>query len=407
MANLTFGRRLFGRHIFASPVSGSSVSNITIKYKKALVQIIAYAQDGTKTAIFANDVEQTPFVSVDFELLSTGCGSCKLKFNKLPQTTELKYGQRIDIHLFGDWRPWYSGYILTIPAHGGTSESFEITAKGYFDKLKNVLLFEQYENMEVTDIVKDIAQKIEHKTGIKANSSKMHMVNYKISKIVFDGVDAKEALKQLSEFAVDWVYGVDEQRDLFFKIRNDKINEEARFWVGQHLNSFEPTINVDKIVNNAHIKGAGLDDKGESWLCKLQDTESQNKYGIYEAVWTLPTAYTEEDAKRWGQSELDKYKQPIFSAKVKGLNLEYPKPDGEFWVRRLSCDGKAAITDLNGSQRSYPITKIKYTISESKGITCDMELGEPPFKIEKYLKDKERDAKNNELLQQAANKQLR
>ena len=76
-----------------------------------------------------------------------------------------------------------------------------------------------------------------------------------------------------------------------------------------------------------------------------------------------------------------------------------------FWVRRLSVDGQALITDTDGKARKYPITKLKYTVSGDKGITCDMELGEPPTPpISKYLLDIERNARNNELLQQATNK---
>lgn len=104
---------------------------------------------------------------------------------------------------------------------------------------------------------------------------------------------------------------------------------------------------------------------------------------------------------------MEKYKNPVLSAKATGVKLKYPKPDGVFWVRRLSTDGQALITDKEGKERKYPITKLKYTISGEKGIDFSMELGEPPYPpTAKYLLDIERNARNNELLQQAANTQL-
>lgn len=396
--NLIFGRYQFGRYIFASK-TGSKKSKEII-FKPGLAQIIAYDKNGVKTAIFGNNIENSAFSSFNFEIADTGSGPCTITFKKLPSNTELEYHQRIDIHLFGDYRPWYSGYIATIPEEGGTAEEFKVTARGYYNKLEDVTIFAEYEDTEVADIVKNIMQTVEFKTGIKYNASKVTKVGYNISYIKFDGVTAKEAIKQLSEFAQDYVFGVDEYQDAFFKPRNDNINEEARIWVGIHVDAFEPVVNVEKIVNKARIKGAKSADDGDVWIADVEDIESQQKFGIKEKVWTLPTAYSEDDAERWGQSEINRYKDPVKSAKVKGLILEYPKTN-KFWVRKLSTDGKALIYNTKGKSYAYPITKLKYTIDADKGIVCDLELGEQPYQFAKYLYDIERNARNTDLLEQA------
>ena len=156
------------------------------------------------------------------------------------------------------------------------------------------------------------------------------------------------------------------------------------------------------------MKGGAIDSNGESWLAEVQDAESQELYGLSETVLTLPSAYDAADAERWGQYEIDKNKDPKLSAKLGGLILAYPKPDGVFSVRRLTTEGQAAITDLDGTLRTYPITKIKYTVNGDKGIQCDLELGEQPDPpISNYLLALHRNAKNNEALQQAANEQLK
>ena len=410
MNNIIFGTQLYGTFIWGAGAKkkgggGSGGDYGDISYTPDVVQVVFYNKDGTKTAIFGNNTEDNSFSQLQFELTKTGCGGATLSFKKFPAFTEIMYGQRISIHLFGDKRPWYSGYVMTRPDSGGTSDDYKITCCGYFNKLERVLIFGEYANKGIAEIVKDICRQAEKKTGIAFNQSKIYKVGYNISKIVFDGVSAKEALEQLSEFATDYVYGVDEYHEFYFKPRVDEINEEARFWVGNHLNSFIPSQDISKIVNYARIKGATVDGEGESWLATVEDKASQEQYGISEAVWTLPTAYTAKDAERWGQSELDKVKNPKLSAKVGGVELNYPKPDGVFWVRRLSVDGQALITDTDGKARQYPITKLKYTVSGDKGINCDMELGEPPTPpISKYLLDIERNARNNELLQQASNK---
>ena len=95
------------------------------------------------------------------------------------------------------------------------------------------------------------------------------------------------------------------------------------------------------------------------------------------------------------------------SAKVKNISLEYPRVDGAFFVRKLSTDGQAAITDLDGNLTTYPIAKIKYIISAGKGILLEsLSLGEQPFEVDKYLAGLERKTKLAELSQQAAIKSI-
>jgi hypothetical protein len=408
--NLRYGRNIhFGRHVWASPVGvkGGSANVSKIIYLPGLVEVISYKQDGTQSAVFGSDTEESAFSSISFELIPSGCGKATLKFRQYPAFDQISYGQRIDIHLYGDSRPWWSGYVLTRPDAGGTQNEYEITCHGFFNALKNKIIFARYQGWEISRIAADICRQAEP-LGVIVNPSKIYSTSYAVSDILFDGVDAQKCLEQLAEFAADWVYGVDEYREAYFKPRVDSVNEEARFWAGEHLREYIPSLNVDKIVNWAKIKGAKINEEtGDQWLATVEDVESQNIYGRREEVWTLPAAYSAEDAGRWGREEISRYRFPIESAKAAGITLEYPKPGGEFHVRKLSTDGQAAITGLGGEMKKYPITKLKYTIDANKGISCDMELGEQPDILSDWMKKTERESRNNELLQQASNKQLK
>jgi hypothetical protein len=408
--NLLYGRRPNGRWIHAAPIivdTGGVLPDDKINYLPQMYTIIAYKADGTKTALFGAGAEKNTIEQLTFEMVETGCGTLQITFRELPDNAQLGYKQRIDLHLFNDSRPWYSGYIITRPAQGSTDDTFKFTGHGFYNLLEKVYIFKTYEDMEVSRIVADIARQIEKKVGLTYNGNKLINTSYIISKIEFDGVSAKEALKQLADFAIDYVYGVDEYRQLYFKPRNNEINEQARFWVGQHRGKYTSTWDVEKIVNRAYIKGAKVNEEGEQWLATVEDTASQKIYGIQEDIWSLPSAYATTDAERWGQNQIDKYKEPAKSAKMLDIELEYPKPDGSFFVRKLSTQGQAAITDLEGTRHDYPITKLKYTVSGSDDIKMDMDLGEQPFAVNKYFANLDRDAKMAELLQQAATKQLK
>lgn len=409
-SNLVYGRGLYGKSIYAGKLSGGAGENgrgQTLEFYPGQFTVIAYAKDGTRTAIFGNGSEGNALSKLKFDINETGCGRCELTFHKLPDNSSLDYMQRIDIHLFGDLQPWYSGYILTRPIEGTTEDTFTFRGYGYYNKLEYILIFKTYENVDVGEIARDIAIQAERAQGLVYNATKIADVGYRPTKIVFDGVTAAEALETLTDFAIDYVFGVDEYRSIYFKRRNTKINEQARLTVGQHITDYTPTWDASKIVNWARIKSGTIDEDGEQWICVVQDTISQEKYGLRQEIWDLPQAYEVEDAKRWGQNQIAQYKEPQKSAKIKNVRLEYPYPDGTFNVRHMNTDGQAEIRRLDGKAETYPITKISYNVSGSSGIKADLELGKPVFAIDKYLANIERKAKDLEQSQASAIKQLK
>lgn len=404
--NLLYGLRAHGQLIHAGVVGGG-YSDSEIGYLPDVFDVVAYNKDGTKSAIFASGVEDRALEKVTFEIQTTGCAKAEFIFRYMPDAGELYVDQRIDIHLFNDPRPWWSGYIMSCPVSGGTAEKYQFNAQGYYNKLDKIVLFRTFQQMETSDIVARIAREAEIKAGLTYARRKLINTNYEIARLDFDGVTVKDALNQLKDFAVDYIYGVDEYRQMYFKPRSRDINEQARFWVDRHLKKFEPVDDVEKIVNVIIIKGAAIDSSGEQWLATVTDPGSQQLYGIREKVMSLPSAYDQGDAVRWGQNQLENLAKPKESAKVEIGDLSYPRANGSFAVRKLTVDGEAGITDINGVFRHYPITKLKYTISAADGIKCEMELGTQPESIDSYLIDRERAAKSAELLQQASTKQLK
>lgn len=413
MSNIKYGLFAFGRYRFGEPVRvvsvdpGGTLPDDKIAYVPGVYTVIAYAPDGTKTAIFGAGAAENALDRVRFEMVDTGCGAFELMFRRLPTETELNYKQRVDIHLYNDPRPWYSGYVIARPVEGTTATEYVFKGHGYYNQLEKIIINETYEKTEISAIVADIARKIERDCGLVFNRSKIVDTGYTVEKIEFDHITAKEALKQLADFAVNYVYGVDEYRQLYFRPRVDEINEQARFWVGKHVAEYIPEWDVEKIVNRAYIKGGRLDDGGEQWLTTVEDKESREKYGLNCAVWSLPSAYEVADAERWGRNQLKQHAEPVKSAKITGVRLEYPKPNGAFFVRKLSTQGRAAVTTLSGAVHTYPIKELKYEITGARGVSVQMVLGTPPFSVDKYLFNIERNAKIAEMIQQAATRQLK
>ena len=325
MTNFIFGRGLFGRWIFAGPAGageGNSDRGKIHEYYPGQFVVYAYKKDGTRTAIFGGGSEANALNEVTFEITSTGCGQCQLTFYRQPSNTQMDYMQRIDIHLYGDRKPWYSGYIISRPIEGTTDTKFVYKGYGFYNRLENVMLWKTYENTDVGDIVRDIARQVERQTlQVVYNDSKIQSVGYSPTKLVFDGVTVKEALNTLADFAVDYVYGVDEYRCLYFRRRETAVNEQARLTVGKHITSYTPSWDVSKLVNWARIKGGSVDDQGEQWLCIVEDKESQNSYGVHQAVWNLPEAYDAADA---GSGEVRQDQRSPAGVPLPGRDIQRP-----------------------------------------------------------------------------------
>ena len=131
-----FGRSLFGHLIYAGPDQGGagSIDTSVPDFYPGQFTVIAYNKSGTKTAYFGSGAEHNALSKVTFEIGETGCGNVELTFHELPSNAELDYMQRIDIHLFGDRSPWYSGYIINRPVKGTTDTTYTFKGYGYYNQ---------------------------------------------------------------------------------------------------------------------------------------------------------------------------------------------------------------------------------------------------------------------------------
>lgn len=401
------GRFIKGRYIYGKPISVENSTpetpSLTKKgtYRKDTFSTKFYDNENIKVAEIQSNVANNKVVSLTFEENETGCGEMTFVTSEI--LSYIENLQRVDIHLFGDEIPWWSGYILTLPQSGGTDTKFTYKAHGYYNVLEKIMLYETYESKSVSFIVQDIARKLEENYNIVYNSSKLESVTYTVTKLKFDGVTVKDALQDLADFAVDFVFGVDYNRNLYFRSRETDVNEEARLWIGKHISSFEASENVDDIVNSAKVKNSNTTSTS-TWITEVEDTTSQATYGLCQETWSLPSSYDEADANAWATNKMLESAVPVRSATVKNIKLEYKNADGSFNARKMSTIGQAAIHKLDNTTETYPISKLKYTISASKGIELTtMTLGTKEFTLSNYLANIERNIKVNEWLADANN----
>lgn len=401
MSNIMFGRSVkFGRWIFAGPVRTST--SITINYPKIdnHFDLDFYDSSGLRTASISNDMKNSPLLSCEFELDEHGCAAFDFTLAK-DHGINIGYNQRVDVRLFGSISPWYSGFVQERPVEGTTEDTRTYKGYGFFEQLDNVIVESAtYNNTEISAITRDIIQNyIENRTGAHWNSSRVYSTGYTATTLTFDHVSAKDALKQLAEFAVNYVYGVDERRRVFFKARNLSINENSRFVIGYHIDTFKPEEDVTTVVNKVYVKGGSLNNSGSNIMYVCSDADSIAAYGLRAAVLSIPSAYSDSDAARWGENQLSTKKTPQRTAKVDGIHTNVA-------MRNIRPEGCARITSNDGKcVYDYPIKKVKYKMS-GEGIKMTMTLGEYENDVSQVILQMERDAKNAEAISDGNSKQL-
>ncbi len=401
MPSLMYGRPdYYGRRIYAGEGYKGTKNAIILPEIEGHVAIDFY-DAGVKTYSITSDMKDCPLVKLEFEKNENGCAGFSLELQR-GHGIGILLGQRVDIRLLGDNAPWYSGYIQTMPRQAlDTGKTQKYEGYGYFARLEHIIVDKVYEDIEIAKIAEDIIQRNVEGNGPNYNGSKLYFTGYTATKVCFAHASAKDALQQLSEFAVNYVWGVDEYRDVFFKPRREEVNDYVRLWIGEHVEGVETEEDIESVENEIYVEGNVEETDGEGnttttkgILAVCRDETSVQQYGLRSVVKTLPSALKPEDAEQWGSSELATSKDPSRSVSLSGIHPEIIR-------RRISPDGYASITSEDGQTvEEFPIIAVKYSCSKS-GISMEIELGEyKPGFTQAILKMK-RDIVNADLLSRA------
>lgn len=408
--NFVLGVRPLGTRPLAGTIGGGGGAIVLSSFPVIddVFQAWLYDSAGQVVAQLSSEIFQNPLTQMEFEITENGCGAFKIVMPK-NSAVVMTSTQRIDIALFGSQVPWYSGYVLKTPKPGGTNNTIEYSGYGYFQKFEKMVVNKVYESTEVSAAVTDLVNTVINikEPAIRYRSSKIVATDFTLTKLRFDFAYMKDAFKTLAEFAGDYVYGVDELREVFFKPRATTINERSRFWVGQHLHEFVPEEDPTSIVNFFYVRCGDLNDDGTNIYLdaggnpvEFKDDTSIATYGRFEDVLDLPSAITGADIDRWALNQLDQKKNPTARAKAGKFVADIIK-------RNIKPEGMCQITADTGDVYQYPIKSVKYVVAGGKKIDMQLTLGEVPPRIDNYIARMLRDARMAELLQQLNNKQLK
>lgn len=327
---------LWGKYLWGEVKWGGEVAAaLPVLEKNNYYKLLFFSPEGDKIGEISSQTGQNVVNEFDFELNETGCGAFNI--NLTQKIFDLRVGDIVEIYLMGEFTPYYTGYIQKVPEEGKTDKLYKYSGYGLIAKFDEIVIDDTYSSQEVSLIIKDILdnQIIPKKPEIIKNDAKIDITTYTVSDYYFNLTSAKKAISDLVDVAGNYIAGVDELKEFFFKARSTAIQQAAIKAVSKHLTDFSPNQENTEIINRIYVKIGDLT-AGSNYITTIEDLASQNDYGIREGVETLPTTDNAIDAAQWAAQILALKKDPTITATITNINILFLR-------ERIRAEGKARI----------------------------------------------------------------
>lgn len=334
-------------------------------------KLVFYTPADVKLGQISTEVKEGIILTANFELMGLGCGAFSFVVDDYP-SFPISYRTRVDIHPYFDDDPWFTGFVQTLP-QPGKKRPYEYLGFGFFDQLDWITINETYPIQALEDIVKDIIQNtVAPNTQIIYNAAKIEATGYTTQGVIdLYVVSAKEAMEDLAVLASGFEYGVDNDREFYFRPIDTDVH--YAYWAGKHFQNIEIMENPHKVRNRLFIKVGLIQGTGFGWVKEgtniigyEEDTDSINEYGLRELLVTAPSLLKIADARIWAQQLLTKTAVPEIKAKIKNVLFDETKA-------KIDARGKTRITTDDGTEYELFIKRAEYSMSP-QGILGALDL---------------------------------
>ena len=367
----------------------SKITTYTYPLGDVGTKIIIYSTSGVKIWECSDEIGKNIIKKLSFVLTENGCAEFSFVLNEKPPV-EILDDYRVDIHLFRDANPWFSGYLLDLPEFISSGEEYTYSGIGHNYQLEtcrvnqayNATTFPTQADREISEVIKHIITTyVEPETKIVYNASKITATSpaFYVTDMNFDRVPAKKAIQQLADMAQNYVFGVDADREFFFKPVDTTLNTNAVKFVGKHLAVFMPRRDVGKIRNLIDVM-AGKITSGSNYILTVEDTDSQDDYTGGKPRWaklSIPSALNSADAQRWANYKLSQLKDPTRKARISGIEL---------YGKKIEAVGKAKVMPNKKSEVNYDIDHDTYA-EINAGAKNQVTVTETPLEVKLAMND--------------------
>jgi hypothetical protein len=349
----------------------------------------------------------SPIGGLEFELSFRGCASFALDLLYRPKRMDplcLEHGSWLEIYLWGAKKPIYTGIINRKPGAGSTERTIKIRGVGFVDFVRRVITHDasdrvvfRLQDTSVWSGVAAFASVLQEVSFVRHNPSKLEndptLYGYSsrsVNDVIYIASKYNEALDELAKLEGGWIWGVDAERDLFFRPPAPCTTPDRRIYQGKDFQHWKPVEDSSKILNYALIQhggtvqnltGGSAERKGTNILPSfLKDDTSIAQYGSHAEVIQPPSVGSDVDAYRYAAIEIDRRKTP----KIRGraAKVQYR---GEDFVPGECYE----IVLKNADPVLIPLVRARYKLESGGRIMCDLNFGDESEDLIEWAKELE------------------
>ena len=208
-----------------------------------------YDTSGAKVAEITGDLKNPTLTDLEFETLQQGgCGAFSFTLAEPYTQATISYNYKVEIYVFNPQVLFFTGKIINKPIEG-TDKPQTYSGWGYFNELEKKIIDTEISPgsdiaVEVTSVLDTY---ITPYTSIVKDATLITTVSHDlVATIDFEDEYANEIFKRLTELAVDYKFGVNEDLKFYFQAIDTSVNY---YWhIGKHLTEFNPQEDPSDIV---------------------------------------------------------------------------------------------------------------------------------------------------------------
>lgn len=288
-----------------------------------------------------------------------------------------------DIKIFrriaaGTYSLIFSGFVEDRSPTFAEPEKINVRGYGYSAHLSRVIVNANYQNQEISSVVRTIMDDfVVPNTGITYQASDIVNTGFTAGTLDFN-TTAMNALRTLAEIVGTQEWGVDEDRNFFFKPRSDTIN--FYFTPGYKVINFSSVDSFRDIVNRIRLEGGDV--SGTIYKRTINSASSQSRWGLREKIVQNSAIISDDVADRYGAAILAEKATLIRRGKITivgddaQIEATIPVGTAQFKESGVRYNEEKYSTFLYSGEVAFQINKISYKIDTDKTLIKTLDLGE-------------------------------
>lgn len=191
----------------------------------------------------------------------------------------------------------YSGKLLKVKRRiGNRKEGIDLTFYGYLTELNDPIVAAEYQDMEVSNIVKNILDNyVVGQSGVRVtyDTADIEETDYAVTLLNLNH-SVMDAIKLLGDLAGNFEWGVDRNKKFYFKRRS--LATARTFNIGREIFEYEEIEDHEAVKNKAFVYGTDRDDV----LATVNSSESASVFGSRQFNIFESAISEQADASRLG-----------------------------------------------------------------------------------------------------------